>query len=36
MDQDRMRAAHPGNILGLDTAEISYVAAAIGFSIGVD
>ena len=29
-------ATHPGNILGADTAEISYVAAAIRFGIGVD
>ncbi len=31
-----MLAAHPGNILSLDTAEISHVAAAIRFGIGVD
>src|SRR6266700_2912076 len=31
-----MFSAHPGNILGLNPAEISYVAAAICFSVGVD
>ena len=31
-----MFAAHPGNVLGLDAAEISYVAAAVRFSIRVD
>jgi len=31
-----MLAAHPGNGLGLDAGEISDVAAAIRFSIGVD
>jgi len=29
-------AAHSGNVLGLDAAEISYVAAAVRFGIGVD
>ena len=36
MNEDRMFPAHPGKILGLDTAEIAYVAAAIRFSMGVD
>ena len=31
-----MLAAHLGNILGLDAAEVSDVAAAVRFSIGVD
>jgi len=31
-----MFAAHPRNLLSSDTAEVSYVAAAIGFSVGVD
>jgi hypothetical protein len=31
-----MLAAHPRNILRLDAAEISDVAAAVRFSIGVD
>ena len=36
MNEDRMFSAHPGNVLGLYAAEISYVAAAVRFSIGVD
>jgi len=36
MNENRMLAAHLGNILCLDAAEISYVAAAVRFSIGVD
>jgi hypothetical protein len=31
-----MFTAHPGNILSIDTAKISYVAAAIGSRIGID
>jgi hypothetical protein len=36
VDQNPMFATHPEYILGLDAAEISDVAAAVGFSIGVD
>jgi hypothetical protein len=36
VNEDRMFTAHPGNILSIDTAKISYVAAAIGFRIGID
>ena len=36
MNEDRILATHPGNILGLDTAEISDVAAAIRLGVGVD
>src|SRR5258707_15744550 len=31
VDEDRMFAAHPGNVFGLDAAEISSVAAAVRF-----
>jgi hypothetical protein len=31
-----MFATHPGNVLGLDAAEVSYVAAAVRFCIAVD
>ncbi len=31
-----MLAAHPGNVLGLDAAEISDVAAAVRFCVGVN
>jgi hypothetical protein len=31
-----MFAAHPGNVLGLDAAEISYITPAIRFAICVD
>jgi len=36
MNEDGILAAHPGDVLGLDAAEIANVAAAIRFSIGVD
>ncbi len=36
MNEDGILAAHPGDVLGLDAAEISYVAATIGFRISVD
>ena len=36
MNEDGVLAAHPGNILSLDAAEIANVAAAIRFCIGVD
>jgi len=31
-----MFAAHPGNVLSLDAAKVSYIASTIRFSIGVD
>ena len=31
-----MFSAHPGHVLGLDTAKIPYVAAAVRFCVGVD
>ena len=31
-----MFSTHPGNVLGLDTAEISDVAAAVRFGVCVD
>ena len=36
MNQDRMFAAHPFAGFALNAAEISYVAAAVGFAVGVD
>ena len=31
-----MLTTHPGNVLGVDAAEVSYVAAAVRFCFGVD
>ncbi len=31
-----MLVAHPGNILSLDAAKVSYIASTVRFSIGVD
>src|SRR5438874_9198180 len=36
MNQDRMFAAHPFASFALNATEISYVAAAVGFAVGVD
>ena len=36
MNQDRMFAAHPLAGFALNAAEISHVAAAVGFAVGVD
>jgi hypothetical protein len=36
VNEDGVLAAHPGNVLGLNAAQISHVAAAVRLSIGVD
>ena len=36
MNQDRVFAAHPFAGLALYATEISYVASAVGFAVGVD
>ena len=36
MDEDRMFAAHPFSSFALNATQISYVAPAVGFTVGVD